>query len=63
MKTSERAIRERWFFDFSIKAIQAGIYDAGKIDWDTATYLFLSGITVDDAISKLSPQLKIQEGL
>lgn len=57
MKMTKQAIRQRWMFDFSIKAIQAGIYDAGKIDWDTATYMFLSGNTVDNAIEKLKERL------
>jgi len=52
-KLTKQAIRERWMFDFSIKAIQAGLYPAGKIDWDTATFLFLSGITTDQAIERL----------
>ena len=51
MKKSESfARRSRWFREYEEISVRSGIYDPGKVDWDTATYLLSTGRSPREAV-------------
>jgi hypothetical protein len=49
--------REQWMAEFEKLAVERSIYSPGKVDWDTATYLFNTGISAWDAVSSIHNRL------
>ena len=48
-KTEQRA---QWMGEFTDRLVGAHPELSGRIDWDAATYYFLYGKTVEDAVSE-----------
>jgi hypothetical protein len=53
--------KKRWMGKFEELATSVGIYDHGKVDWDTATHLFNLNLTPEKAIERIKEQRKDKE--
>jgi len=45
--------KANWMKQYSQLIVKAKPEMAGKIDWNTATFLFNSGLTVEQAVAKI----------
>ena len=50
MKEAKRSL---WLEEFEDKACELGIYEYGKVCWDTAIHQYNKGLTVDEAINQM----------
>lgn len=41
--------KQEWMTKFEKLAVESGKYKSGKVDWDTATFLFNQGKTPEEA--------------
>jgi len=44
--------KQQWFKDYDALVVEGNPAAAGKIDWDTATYLYNTGLTPAAAAAK-----------
>lgn len=54
--------RANWLQNFENQTVEAGIYEPGRVDWDTAYYFYNTGSTVPAAVARLLEHKTKKEG-
>ena len=48
-----RTTKETWMADFQSKAVKAGLFEPGRVCWDTATFFYNECMTAEKAVKQM----------